>query len=86
MTDLDFPAYLLMLILKGVLWVLELWTDVIFGLSFTCGNRQERKRAEEDFEHSAQVVKVLWKAHPVPITTHDFTNFLFRHEAYVHPR
>ena len=38
------------------------------------------------FECSAQVVRIWWRAAFAPAMPHHLVNFLYTHTAYVHPR
>ena len=60
--------------------------DLLFGVTIQHGSREERQRAEEEYEHSAQVVHVLGRGAYSLIINHRLRNFVWRHERYVHPR
>ena len=77
--------YWFLLFLKGLLWVVELFTDLIFGYTLTGGSRKEREEAKE-YEKSAHLVNVRLKGRPIDLIPHSLWNFLYTHEKYVSPR
>ena len=49
------------------------------------GSRAERLKAEE-YEHSAQLVRIMGRGNYSLVNVHQLHNFVWRHEAYLHPR
>ncbi len=79
-------AYWLLLLVKGLLWLVELPLDLLFGYTFTKGSSEERRKAWLHHEYSAQVVNIRARAHYVDIIPSTLYNFLYTHEKYVSPK
>ncbi len=81
----EFIFYILLLLTKWFLWMVELITDLLFGYTFTSGTRSEREEAKK-YEKSAQLVNVKWRARPVDLMHCRLEHFLYIHEKYIDPR
>ena len=66
--------------------VVNFFTDLLFGYSFSYGSKAERRRAEDDFEHSAQLVDVWFFGVFSIIDQRTLKNFFWKHDRYVSPR
>ncbi len=82
----DMFKFWLMVVVKCLLWFVEIFMDLILGYTITGGSREERRKAWLHHEHSAQLVNVLWKAHNLEVQNHTSWNFLYKHEKYVSPK
>ena len=71
-------------IIKVIFYIWDVILSLIFGYSFLNGSIMERKKANQ-YEHSAQMVKVLARGTINLIEHHDKDNFLYVHDSYVHP-
>ncbi len=78
--------YWLLLIVKALIWVVEVVSDLLLGYTWTSGNRQERLKAKSQYESSAQLVDVAWRAKETVFKTSRLQYFLYRHCKYVHPQ
>ncbi len=77
--------YALLLLIKQLLWVVELFTDLLFGYTLTGGSKKEREEAKE-YEKSAHLVSVKWRARPIDLIPCSLDNFFYVHEKYIDPR
>lgn len=57
-----------------------------FGFTIKSGPASEAERAAADYDHSAQVVRLLGRGAYCFAGKHDLDNFFWKHESYVHPR
>ncbi len=83
----DVFKYWALIAIKFALCVIERVTDLLFGVTFTGGTREERHKAERLYEISAHLVRVLWRAKYGPWEARNcrLGNFLYVHKRYVHP-
>ncbi len=81
----DLFCYWFLLFLKASLGVVDLILDSTIGFSFTKGTRGVREAAKSS-QKTAQMVNILWKAHPVDMIPHGLINFLYVHEKYLDPK
>ncbi len=79
----DSIKYWFLCLLKLLVKILDYVTDLIWETTYTGGTRTERLKSQNEYRHSAQVVKILWRAkhHISSITRSD--NFLYEHVEYV---
>ena len=75
---------LLFTVLKAVLIILVNVIDILSGWSILHGSKKERLQSEE-YENSAQLVKVWSRGRRSMFTTHSDWNFLWTHSHYTHP-
>ncbi len=68
-----------------ILGVFDFIIDAISGYSLINGSKAERKRARDDYEHSAQLVGVWGRGAVSPLIDHAPGNFLYLHKRYVSP-
>ncbi len=78
-------SYWLILLIKRVLWMVELLTDLLFGYTLTDGSKKEREEAKE-YEKSAHLVTIKWRATPIDLSPYYLNNFLYVHDKYIDPR
>ena len=78
--------YCIMSTFRTVVIIVDIFLDLVFGHTIQYGGRDERKRSENDYEHSAQVVNIMGRGAYSLIINHQLYNFVWRHEKYVHPR
>ena len=78
-------CYWLLLSLKGLLMALDAILDCTVGFTFMKGWRKARREAREQ-GRSAQLVSIVWKAHPIDLIPHGLINFLYIHEKYIDPQ
>ncbi len=82
--DLIYP-YVLLRIVKFIIWLVDVVTDLFVGYSLTQGSREERFLAKQ-YQHSAHIVSLTrLRANYLPYLTMRLKNFLYFHERYVHP-
>ncbi len=77
--------YALLLIIKQLLWLVELFTDFLFGYTLTRGSKKEREEARS-YDKCAHLVNIKWRALALDITAYSLKNFLYVHERYIDPR
>ncbi len=80
-----FFDYLLLLLLKVLVLLLDLATDALLGRTLTGGYSGERAEAA-NYESSAHLVSVAWRAKLASFFPTQLGDFLLLHRAYVHPR
>ena len=80
----DIVRYWLLLVLRAILSCVDKILDTVFGISVTKGSKEERLIAR-NYDHSAHVVKILWKAKPTLLAMTKEHHFIYKHEQYVHP-
>jgi len=71
-------------ILKLMFYIVDILLSLFKGTSILYGTIEERSRSHE-YEYAAHVVKVLARGTIFLVENHDRSNFLYLHEAYVHP-
>ena len=77
--------YMVLVVLKFLVRILDLILDNVFGFTITKGDRLEYQWAEKSYEHSAQVVDVWFCANWSFAFKHTPDNYLYTHNRYVHP-
>jgi hypothetical protein len=78
-------TYWLLRIARAILGVVEVFTDLIFGHTYSGGTKEERA-ASKLYRNSAHVVTVKWRAHYNWLWFHFKENFIYKHDKYIHPR
>ena len=77
--------YCIICAFRAALSLLDVFLDLLFGFTIQHGSRQERLGSLE-YDHSAHVVHLLGRGTYNVGSAHQLHNFVWRHEAYVHPR
>ena len=72
--------------IKFVFRVLDFLVDRIFGVSYIHGSRKERSDAQDSYEKSAHILKIVTRGTLCIAAHHDETNFLYLHHSYTHPK
>ncbi len=82
----DLLKYWLLLVVKAIVFICDAIVDMLFGYSFVGGIKEERAKGADNYESSAHLVKIIWKVRPhIFKQTVQLDNFLYKHEAYLHP-
>ncbi len=74
----------LLCLLWRIFTLVDTLLDLITGVSLISGSRREREKAA-DYENSAQIVSVIWRAKCAALSVTKITDFLYKHEEYVNP-
>ena len=77
--------YCIMSTFRTVVIIVDIFLDLVFGHTIQYGSRDERKRSENDYEHSAQVVNIIGRGAYSLNIEYQLHNFVWRHEEYKHP-
>ncbi len=77
--------YMLVLLLKAIVWAVELVTDFLLGYTYTAGSRRERELAASVYEKSAQLVTIKARGHQHVLMPYTLWNFIYKHEKFVSP-
>ncbi len=77
-------CYWFLLYTKGLLLAIDYILDHTVGFTFTKGWQKDRREAVEQ-GRTAQMVNVVWKAHPIDLIPHGLINFLYKHKQYINP-
>ena len=77
--------YMLVLLLKAIVWAVELVTDFLLGYTYTAGSRRERELAASVYEKSAQLVTIKARGHQHIFLPCSLWNFIYKHEEFVSP-
>lgn len=76
--------YLAMHLVKGLIYILDMLLDPLFGYSIVNGSKEERLQALRE-NRTAHVVKVHFQAWMNIGVPSDLSNFLYTHVKYEHP-
>ncbi len=71
-------------LVRAVCLILDRVIDSLCGTSFLRGSRIERLEAE-DYEKSAQIVNIIWRAKLALFRVTRKNCFIYKHDRYVHP-
>ena len=77
--------YWIMCVFRTALYMVDTILDLAVGVTIQYGGAGERLLAKE-YEHSAQVVKVLGRGNYSLVNVHQLHNFIWCHKRYVHPK
>ncbi len=81
----DFLWYMVVLLLKAIVWAVELVTDFLLGYTYSAGSRRERELAASVYEKSAQLVTIKARGNQHPLLPCSLWNFVYKHEEFVSP-
>ena len=76
--------FLLILVVKALLYIMDIFLRLCFDVSLLNGTRLEQERSKE-YEHSGHILKIYGRGTISLFGNHDETNFLYLHDKYVHP-
>ena len=69
--------YIILVLLKSMVWILDIILDLALGTTIAKGSREERLKARK-YEHSAQRVSVLARGSGTFMLANNDKNFLTR--------
>jgi hypothetical protein len=72
--------------IKLVIYIFDLLTDRIFGISFLHGSQSERNEAATCYEKSAHILKIVTRGTINLAHHHDERNFIYFHHSFTHPK
>ena len=78
--------YIVLLTCKFLQFCLDFVTDLLFGYTTQYGTRMDREQAKAEYEHSAQIAKVVGRGCLSTLQIVNRWNFLLKHIEYVHPK
>ena len=81
----DAFKYWALCIVNFVIGILEFFSGLLFGWTYTKGTWEERLLASKSYEHSAQLVTIKARAKYSIFMTTKLEHFIYKHERYVHP-
>ncbi len=81
----DTIKYWFLCLIQALIAILDFCTDLAVGITMSGGSRRDREKAANQYEHSAHVVRIVWRAKHHSFRTSQLNNFLLVHEEYVEP-
>ena len=77
--------YMIVILLRTITSGIDLVLDLLLGFTLTGGTREERLKAKEHYEQSAQLVSIWGRGAFSFVARHYPENYWYFHKAYVHP-
>ena len=71
---------------KLILYILDFLFDRVLGSSFLHGPKNERVEAENCYEKSAHLLKIVTRGTTNLASHHDESNFIYLHHSFTHPK
>ncbi len=71
-------------LLRIIFTLFDILLNLVTGVSLISGSSREREKAA-DYENSAQIVSIIWRAKIASVRVTRITDFLYKHKEYVNP-